>query len=165
VDDAPLYRCITKGTDRMSGPPRRSAHWATSRRGTLRIYTDRVELGDWRIPHADVREARAYSIPSLLGRGLVLELRTDTKTYQFGINPWARPLGHLPYPVQVQDAGLGLTASSVALRLSAIVVIGFIAWQDWTPGHVQARSALDLILLGLLAAPLITALVKRSRRG
>lgn len=164
MPEAPLYRCMTKGTDAAEGPPTRGVHWVTSRRGVLTVYRDRVELGDWTIPHASVREARAYAFPSLLGTGLVLELRTDERTYQFGINPWAKPLDHLPYAVTRLESELGLSAASAVSRGLVGAYFGFMAVRDARadrPGWAFA----ELAITGLLVAPLLAAVVRRLRRG
>jgi hypothetical protein len=163
VPDRAVYRCMTKAVEGVSGPPRRSAAWVTARRGAFSIFPDRVEIGDWTIAHDDVREARAYAFPTLFGRGVVLELRTDEATFQFGFNPWARPLEHLPYPVEVERTTLGLSRSSIALRLAAAGVFALDAWQSVRAGDLGPRLALDVVLLGIVMVPLALGALSARR--
>lgn len=160
VMKAPRYICMTKGTDRAEGPPTRGTHWIVSRRGRLAIYDDRVELGDWTIPHHAVRAAKAYEFGSLFGTARVLELRTDERTYQFGLNPWANPLAHLPYPVAVERAPLAHTPLSIVLRLGVAAVLSVSALQAARDGRLAwtALSAvLVVVLLGQVIVPLVAA--------
>ncbi|MFO0552403.1 MAG: hypothetical protein U0271_28705 [Polyangiaceae bacterium] len=126
---APIYRCWTKATDAEAGPPRYSGNWAVARRDWFRIYADRVECGDWRIEGSDVEEAVLFSARQMLIPVLVLSIRTATKTYQFGFNPWARVADYLPFRFRRERAQLGYSAFSVALRVFLVAYLLYWAWR------------------------------------
>lgn len=90
-----MKRFWTKATTRESGKPRRSGAWVTARRGWFKVFADRVECGDWKIPFAAVERAVLYTGRQFFIPVSVLELRSEDRTYQFGFNPWAHPEQHL----------------------------------------------------------------------
>ncbi len=127
--EKPIYKCMAKGSDREAGPPRLSTNWVTSRRGLFRIYPDRVELGDWHIPFARVERAVAYRFPYLpFVKATVLELRADGRTYQFGFNPWARPLEHLPLPVEEREEGMKYSTPLIIMRVTLLICLISLLW-------------------------------------
>ncbi|MFH5803116.1 hypothetical protein [Alienimonas sp. DA493] len=122
--EAPVYQCMTKGTDRESGGPRFSASWVGARRGTFKVFADRIEVGDWRIPFEQIDRAvlhRATYLPFV--KVGVLELDAAGRTYQFGFNPWAAPEEHLPFPVEEREGPMGYSQFSVAVRLVAAAAL------------------------------------------
>ena len=127
--EAPLYKCLTKASDREAGVPRRSANWAVSRRGFFRVFRDRVEVGDWRISFADVGRATLYSFPYLFFfKASVLELEANGRTYQFGFNPWAHPEEHFPIPVEEREEKLQYSPFSIAVRVLVAAYIVYLIW-------------------------------------
>lgn len=127
--EEPVYTCLPKGSNREAGVPRRSAHWVTARRARFRVYSDRVEAGDWRIPYQDVERAVLYRMPYLpFVEARVLELEAAGQTYQFGFNPWAHPEAHLPIAVEEEQARLGYSAFSIAAR---VVLVGYVLYLLW----------------------------------
>jgi len=127
--DTPIYSCLTKASNRESGVPRASANWVVSRRGRFKVFTDRVEVGDWIIPFSDVTHAILYRYPYLPSVKVgVLELSDGETTYQFGFNPWAHPERHLPIPVEEREETMRYSAFSVVLRVAAVAYMIYLVW-------------------------------------
>ena len=76
---------IGDGDQLRTGPK-----WITSRRGLLKLYSDRLTCGDWTIAYDDIREAvlSSFRSPILRIPGYILAVRTDNDTYHFGLNGW-----------------------------------------------------------------------------
>ncbi len=124
-----LYRCYVKGTTSETEEPRRSQNWAKARRAWLRVYADRVECGDWVIPYGDVQHAILYDAGcSLLGRVRIVQLTTVSESYQFGINPWARPDLRMALEFETRRVTLGYSPYSIAVR---VLLFGYIAYSLW----------------------------------
>ena len=125
----PIYKCMTKGSDQESGSPRRSANWVVSRRGLFKVYPDRVELGNWSIPFDQIESATEYRIPYLpFIRTSVLELQADGKIYQFGFNPWARPVKYFPIPVEERKASMSYSPFSMIVRVLLLLYLSHVLW-------------------------------------
>jgi len=128
--EAPIYKCLTKGSDREAGVPRHSANWVTSRRGFFKVFRDRVEVGDWRIPFASVDRAVLYRMPYLpFVKASVLELEADGRTYQFGFNPWAHPEERLPFSVEEREEKMRYSTFSIAIRVLALAYLVYLVWR------------------------------------
>ncbi len=126
----PLYRCWTKATDRETGEPRRSLNWVASRRAWFSIFEDRLECGDWCIPFESVRKAIAYRTRSMFIPCTVLRIETAEKTFQFGFNPWARPVEKLPFHILEEAVRLQHSAFSIIVRVVLLLYIVYLVW-DW----------------------------------
>ena len=59
-------------------------------------------------------------------------LTTDSATYQFGFNPWARPYNHLGLELIEERIRLKYSPFSIALRVAVVVYLGYLAWQYFT---------------------------------
>lgn len=116
---------ISDGDPLCTGP-----RWITSRRGRLKLYSDRLECGNWMIAYDDIRGAVLSSVRSPMLRipGYVLAVRTDDDTYHFGLNGWRYWKGELPFPVKRQHAKLQLSPISVLARA---VLIGYGVYFVW----------------------------------
>ncbi|MEM7261539.1 MAG: hypothetical protein AAF488_06065 [Planctomycetota bacterium] len=125
----PTYRCWTKGTTGESGSPRYSPSWAGARRAWFEIYQDRVVCGDWEIPFADVTQATVFRTSQMFIPVTVLQLVTESKTYQFGFNPWAKPIEHLKLPMNEERVRLKMSPFRVVLRIAAIAYLIYYFWQ------------------------------------
>ena len=128
--EEPLHTCVTKaviaeGDQLQSGPK-----WIMSRRGRLKLFSDRLECGDWTVPYADIREAVLSSFRSHILRipGYVLAVRTDAETYHFGLNGWGFWRGDLPFPVTRKSAKLRMSPISFLARA---VLVGFAVYYLW----------------------------------
>ena len=127
--DTPLYRCWTKATNREAGSPRRSWNWATSRRAWFKIFLDRVECGDWKVPLGSIRRAVVYRGRSFLLPVRVLHLEAESGTYQFGFNPWVKIESHLPFDTEAQEVRFGYSAFSVVVRIAAAAWVVYWLWK------------------------------------
>lgn len=125
----PIYRCWTKGTRREAGPPRRSLNWALARRGWFEVHRDRVACGDWVLPASGIVRAVLYDVRQFLIPARLLELRTESETYQFGFNPWVRVERYLPFPVARERARLRLSVGSLLLRAALLGYLGLVLWR------------------------------------
>lgn len=104
--------------------------WIMARRGYLKLYPDRLECGNWTIQYDKIQEATLSSFRSPILRipGYVLAVRTDHKTYHFGLNGWRYWKGELPFPVIRQQAFLKLSPISILAR---VVLIGYVVDYIW----------------------------------
>ncbi len=123
--DAPLFRVFSKGTTAEGQDVRRSANWAVARRGWLRVFPDRLEMGDWRIPYPTIHQATLFRLKTVFG-GYVLRVTTTEQTYQFGMNPWALRRRSLPFPHDLQDTRVRNSMVTVIIRILALGL--FLAW-------------------------------------
>ncbi|ADG68655.1 hypothetical protein Plim_2833 [Planctopirus limnophila DSM 3776] len=115
-----LYRCFTKATISTGDQRQYGPRWVTSRRALLRVYEDRLECGNWKIPYGEVTDAVLYSFRSTFLRipGYILTVTTPEKTYHFGLNGWGKFWkGELPFPVRRERGQLKFTWFSVAVRV------------------------------------------------
>jgi len=128
----PIHKCLTKATtaegeQRKSGP-----NWITARRGSLKVFDDRLECGDWRIEYSEITGAVLYSFRSFFLRipGYILTVETDAKTYHFGLNGWGKFWkGDLPFDVAREKGQLGFTWFSIVVRLILLSYIVYLLWQ------------------------------------
>ena len=125
----PIYKCWTKATNREGGTLRRSHNWITSRRAWFKIFTDRIECGDWNIPFAEIEEIVVYRVKQMLISFTVLQIEACGKTYQFGFNPWAKPLPYLPISYREEQIHLKHSAFSMGLRAMIIFYLIYLAWR------------------------------------
>ena len=128
--ELPIHTCMTKaiiadGDQLQTGPK-----WITSRRALLKLYSDRLQCGNWVINYDEIREAVLASFRSPIFRipGCILSLRTDYKTYHFGLNGWRYWKGELPFPVTRKETKLRQSIISLfakaALTGLAIYYVG-----------------------------------------
>ena len=84
--------------------------WITSRRGRLNLFDDRLECGNWAIAYDQIQEAvlSSFNSPILRIPGYVLAVRTESKTYHFGLNGWRYWKGELPFTVTRKKTRLKL---------------------------------------------------------
>jgi len=128
--EQPLHTCMTKAVIGDGDQLRTGPKWITSRRGRLKLYSDRLECGDWAIQYDDIREAvlSSFRSPILRIPGYVLAVRTDTNTYHFGLNGRRYWKGNLPFPATRQQAKLKMSPISILARA---VLIGYAIYFVW----------------------------------
>jgi hypothetical protein len=125
-----LHRCMTKATTAEGDDIRRSVNWVFSRRGFLKVYTDRIECGDWTIPYDQIDEAVLFRTSSMFIPCYLLRVKAQGQIYQFGLNPgryWSR---ELPFPVVRENKRLGWSWYSVAVRIVALAVLAYLLWSS-----------------------------------
>jgi hypothetical protein len=127
-----VYKCWVKGIRGESGTPRRSVKWAGARRGPLKIYRDRLELGSWALPVEEIREPVVFRSSSLFMPVRVLQATVGEHTYQFGVNPWVRIERELPFDVEVEDVVLGYSKSSLVFRAILVVLVVRFLWRRFS---------------------------------
>lgn len=127
----PIHTCVTKavvadGDQLESGP-----QWLTARRARLKLFDDHLECGDWSIPYEDIHEAVLTSFRSHILQipGYVLAVRTDSKTYHFGLNGFRFWEGELPFPVRRTKARLRLSLFSFVMRAVVVGCIAYLVWE------------------------------------
>ena len=125
------YNAWCKATKREDSEPRYSANWLVSKRARFKIFTDRIECGNWEIPNKSIHKAIAYKTKQMFIPVTVLQLITETGSYQFGFNPWARPIEHLGIEVEEQSVKLKYSAFSIFIRVAALMYIGYWAWSEF----------------------------------
>ncbi len=128
---APLYRCLTKATDKETGEPRRSAAWIAARRAQFLVFDDHIRCGNWVILATEVEEAILYQAREFLLTTPILQVRTTERTYQFGFNPWTRVAEYLPFAFEKRKVRLGLSPFSLVLRLILLAYFSYWLWQEY----------------------------------
>lgn len=126
-----LYKCMTKATTAEGDQRKYGPNWVISRRGSLHIFDDHLECGNWQIKYGDIHSAVLYSFRSFFLRipGYVLTVETAERTYHFGLNGWG-PFwkGELPFAVKREKGKLGFTWFSIIVRL---ILVGYLAYGLW----------------------------------
>lgn len=94
------------------------------------LYGDRLECGNWTVPYDQIRDAvlTSFRSPILRIPGYVLSVRTDEKTYHFGLSGSRYWRGELPFPVNRERGRLRLSAISLLARG---VLLGFVVYYAW----------------------------------
>jgi hypothetical protein len=62
----------------------------------------------------------------------VLQLITESGTYQFGFNPWAKPIEHLGIEIEEHPVKLTFSFFSLFIRVIALACIGYWLWLEFT---------------------------------
>ena len=124
-----VYRCLAKATRSESGTPRRSQNWVAARRAWLNVSDHEVSCGDWTIPNDQIKSATLYWVKQIGIPAQVLELSTDSETYQFGINPWCRVQPALPFPVERKSVWMRMSAISIFVRIILLGIVTYWLWE------------------------------------
>jgi hypothetical protein len=94
--------------------------WITSRRGFLKVFGNRLECGDWRIPYPDFEEAVLFQTRSGIIPCFILKIRTNENTFQFGLNGNRYWKGQLPFEVTRTKGRLKYSPFSIMLRVGLV---------------------------------------------
>ena len=121
--DKLIYRCMTKGVEGSAEEFEYGLKWITSRRGSLKVFQDRIECGDWEIPYASIEDAELFQTRSGFIPCFILKVRTPDKTFQFGLNGNKFWKGELPFRVKRTKGRLKYSALSVCLRIAIVAVL------------------------------------------
>ena len=124
-----VYRSWTKGTQGESGPPRYSGNWVVARRAWFKVFSDRVECGDWIIPTSSVTDAVLFEARQWFMPVYILTVSTSSGSWQFGFNPWSRVASCLPFPFRRERVRLAYSKSSVLVRVLLLALVGYWLWQ------------------------------------
>lgn len=120
---------MTKATTAEGDDIRRSFNWVVSRRGWLKVYTDRLECGNWVIPYDDIEEAVVFRVRQGIFPGYVLRVKAQGQIYQFGLNPSRYWAGDLPFAATRARSSLGYSWYSIVARILAIGCLGYFVWR------------------------------------
>ncbi len=128
--EQPVHTCMTKAVIAEGDQLRCGPRWIAARRAKLRLYSDRLECGNWTVPYDQIRDAvlTSFRSPILRIPGYVLSVRTDEKTYHFGLSGSRYWRGELPFPVNRERGRLRLSAISLLARG---VLLGFVVYYAW----------------------------------
>ncbi len=121
----PIHRCMTKGVEGAPSQFEYGLSWVTSRRATLKIFTDRLECGDWNIPYAGIQRAVLFETKQWFIPCYVLKVLTADTAYQFGLNPNKFWKGDLPFKAIREKGRLKYSAYSIAIR---VVLVAGLIW-------------------------------------
>jgi len=128
-----IHSCMTKAVvgdgDQLECGPQ----WITSRRARLKLFDSHLECGDWSIAYDQIREAvlSSFNSPILRIPGYILAVRTDSKTYHFGLNGGQYWRGELPFAVSRQKTRLRLSAISLIARIAFVGALMYLIWQKF----------------------------------
>ena len=128
-----IHRCMTKLNLRDGPSIQYSSGWVSSKRGTLRVMGDALEFKDYRLPYAEIEEARLISTSQMFIPCYVLQVLVGGQTYQFGLNPGSFWKGELPFPVIREDRKMGYSWFSLIIRLIAVTLLGRFVWHLASP--------------------------------
>lgn len=123
---------MTKATTAEGDQRKYGPNWITSRRGSLKVFDDHFECGNWRIDYSEIKNAALYSFRSFFLRipGYILTVDTEDRTYHFGLNGWGRFWkSELPFDAKREKGKLGFTWFSIVVRLILVGYIGYFAWR------------------------------------
>jgi hypothetical protein len=118
---------MTKGTKREASEPRHSQNWVLARRGSFRIYDEKIVCGDWIIPFKDIKKLTIYKTKQLFMNVTVLHFATENGNYQFGFNPWAHPEKHL-MNLKPEEEVVKLKFSLFSVILRIIIFVGLLVY-------------------------------------
>lgn len=126
----PLHQCMTKAivAEGDRSPP--SLRWIFARRGTLKVFPDRLECGNWVVPYDEVEESMLSAGEGFLVSGFVLRVRTSDRTYQFGLNRSRFWEGDLPFRVRREAPSPSLVWIHRAVRVAGILGIAYLVWSN-----------------------------------
>jgi hypothetical protein len=127
-----LHKCMTKATTAEGDQRKYGPNWVTSRRGSLKVFDDHLECGDWRIDYTEIKDAVLCSFRSFFLRipGYILTVETNDRTYHFGLNGWGQFWkGALPFETRREKGELGFTGFSIIVRLVLFGYICYLLWQ------------------------------------
>jgi len=120
---------MTKATAAAGDQMKHGPNWALSRRAILKVFDDRLECGDWKVPFSEISEAMLYSIRSTLFiPGYVLQIQTHEQAYHFGLNWGSFWTKELPFPVKRERGKLGYSPFSIAARIILFCYLGYLLW-------------------------------------
>ena len=127
-----LHKCMTKAIIADGNQVKHSLDWVMSRRGILKIYSDRLECGDWVISNDEITDTVLTSIRSVFFMpGYVLRVQTQSRTYHFGLNGGSFWKSELPFPVTREKARLGYSKFSAAIRVFVILFLIYWIWKKY----------------------------------
>ena len=129
--ERPIYKCLTKGSRKESSEPRASFNWLVAKRGWFKIYTDRVECGNWQIAYSEVQKVTLCRFRHWFMKAAVLHLETADGHYQFGFNPWASPDEHIDLQFEEKETTFKYSTYSVVVRLLLIPYLAFWIWYNF----------------------------------
>ena len=124
LHEEPIHRCMTKSVKGASDQFEYGLSWVTSRRATLKVFEDRLECGDWKIPYAGIQRAILFETKQWFIPCYVLKVLTPDSAYQFGLNPNKFWKGDLPFIAEREKGRLKYSAYSIAIRV--VLVVGLI---------------------------------------
>jgi len=108
-----IHKCRVKAIRSKGTGVSLGLKWVFARRGSLKVFSDRLECGNWHIPYSAITEAILQSTPWLWTKAHVLVVRTTETTYQFGLNPGSFWRGELQFAVKRQEGGLFWTIVNI----------------------------------------------------
>jgi len=127
-----LYQCMTKATTAKGDQMKYGYNWLFARRSRLKVFEDHLECGDWKIKNEEIKEATLYSIRSILFfPGFVLMIKTEEKTYHFGLNGGKYWKGELPFDVKREKGKLGYDKISIIIRIMIIGYLVYLVWESF----------------------------------
>ncbi|MEM9467423.1 MAG: hypothetical protein AAGA90_18760 [Actinomycetota bacterium] len=113
-----MYTAQTKAIKGHSGPPGRGTKWIAARRGQFVVDGTTIRLNDWEFRADDVADPIVWRLPVFwFWRMSTLEFHSDGVPYQFGFNPWAKVLEHLPFECELREARVAYSPFSIVLRV------------------------------------------------
>ena len=89
----------------------------------MKVFQDKIECGDWKIPYPAIEESELVQTRSGLIPCFILKVRTGEKTYQFGLNGNKFWKGDLPFDVSRTKGRLKHSAFSLFMRITLVAAL------------------------------------------
>lgn len=124
-----LYKCLTKATNKEIGNPRHSHNWVTSKRAQFKIYEDHISCGSWTFTLNQITNPIVFNSKQMFMSVQVLQFDFNGETYQFGFNPWAKPLEYLPFSYKTENIKIKHSLFSIVVRVFVLVYLIYYIWQ------------------------------------
>ena len=126
-----ILSCAVKAVENDGDLLECGPKWIVAHRGTLELFKDRLRCGNWEIRYENINQAvlTSFQSPILRIPGHVLAVKTETKTYHFGVNNNGYWAGNLPFDVARQKERLKLSPLSLFGRMAFLLGIAYLVWR------------------------------------
>lgn len=124
--EKPLYKCMTKATNREAKEPRYSQNWVAAKRASFQVFEDKFVCGKWEFNFNEIKDAILYETKQVFIPVKVLKFEYDEKVYQFGFNPWANPMKYANINYKTEKVKLKYSIFSIVCRVILFVSILYI---------------------------------------
>ena len=126
----PLFKCITR-VSRVQPPGQLSAtQWLFARRSTLTVYDDVLEVGQERLPIADLSDAELFTTTQGLIPCNALRFRCGETLYQLALRPNFFWSADLPFEVKRGELLTDQTEQSLWVQFLLWIGVYYLLWSD-----------------------------------
>lgn len=117
---------FVKATNKEKGEPKYSHNWTLAKRTFFKVYTDRIEVGNWIIPFNEIKDIVLFRTKQMFIPVYVLNIQTEEENYQIGFNPWVDPTRNIPLNVRHKDVQMTYSTYSVVVRVAVVAYLAYL---------------------------------------